>query len=82
MLRIIDRHINLKQQAAHKTMLQIQRYVCASCGIRSPDRPACSESLYRLSYPCLKIDDEEKYVYVFRVKEVTDIRLGLCMLQS
>jgi hypothetical protein len=22
-----------------------------NCGIRSPDRPACSESLYRLSYP-------------------------------
>jgi hypothetical protein len=24
-----------------------------SCGIRSPDRPARSESLYRLSYPAL-----------------------------
>jgi len=23
----------------------------ASTGIRSPDRPACSQSLYRLSYP-------------------------------
>jgi hypothetical protein len=23
-------------------------------GIRSPDRPACSQSLYRLSYPALK----------------------------
>ena len=23
----------------------------APTGIRSPDRPACSESLYRLSYP-------------------------------
>jgi hypothetical protein len=40
----------------------------ASTGIRSPDRPARSESLYRLSYP--GPGKRNSYVYIHRVLDV------------
>ena len=33
------------------------RKISSPTGIRSPDRPACSESLYRLSYPAHQVQE-------------------------
>jgi hypothetical protein len=35
-------------------------------GIRSPDHPACSESLYRLSYPAPKSETFNSEIEIFR----------------
>ena len=43
------------------------RKISPTTGIRSPDSPACSESLYRLSYPgpCLKSNSKLKLRYPY-----------------
>jgi hypothetical protein len=35
----------------------------APTGIRSPDRPTCSQSLYRLRYPAQRLFVNGKYMY-------------------
>ena len=47
-----------------------RRKISPPTGIRSPDRPACSQSLYRLSYPARSIS---KYMgqRALYVREVT-----------
>jgi len=46
-------------------------------GIRSPDRPACGESLYRLSYPGALLEDSS--VFILRGKQILKLLFYECL---